>query len=137
MWIKLLVYPLVAMPLAGCYTNANAPWTPPAAYETRWAPPTPAPYEQPAAYGELDDDVGPMPVAYGRRPGSCIGPNRVYSAEAGGCVVRVTNPAELNRVAPRMPIGTDPKCTGNAGYWTTVPSRHGPMSIHRTCVYRN
>ncbi len=70
------------------------------------------------------------------RPSDCGGPNSAYSREAGGCVHRITDQAVLNRLSPRIPLGTDPKCTGNPDYWTMAQGPYGSVSIHRTCVYR-
>ena len=69
------------------------------------------------------------------QPDDCRGPDRVFSEEAGGCVVRITDRDTLERISPRVPIGHDPQCTGNAGYWTTVEGPQGPINVHRPCVY--
>ena len=127
---SLLVAAVAASLLAGCMEHTG--------YAQERIPVT---YAEPAvmpAPGPVVAYNGGYDMHRGVRQSDCSGPNSHYSDEAGGCVHRITDKAVLNRISPRMPIGTDPRCTGETpGYWTTVSGPQGPISIHRTCVYRH
>lgn len=127
---SLVAVAIVAATLAGCmehsgYAEERTP--------VNYAEPEMMPAPTQVAYNGGAGYAGPRMA----RQSGCTGPNSRFSEEAGGCVHRIADKGELNRLSRRMPIGTDPNCTGNPGYWTTVSGPQGPISIHRTCVYRH